>query len=49
MNIARIEYYFAEFLSLLELPNPEGRNLDVVSDKWENDPKLLKMGNCDYQ
>jgi hypothetical protein len=44
MNIARIEYYFAEFLSLLELPNPEGRNLDVVSDKWENDPKLLNKG-----
>ena len=30
MNIARVEYYFAEFLSLLELPNPEERNLDVV-------------------
>ena len=44
MNIARIEYYFAEFLSLLELPNPEGRNLDVVSDKWENDPILLNEG-----
>ena len=44
MNIARVEYYFAEFLSLLELPNPEGRNLDVVSDKWENDPKLLNKG-----
>ena len=44
MNIARVEYYFAEFLSLLELPNPEGRYLDVVSDKWENDPKLLKKG-----
>ena len=44
MNIARVEYYFAEFLSLLELPNPEQRYLDVVSDKWENDPKLLKDG-----
>ena len=44
MNIARIEYYFAEFLSLLELPNPEGRNLDVVSDVWSTDPKLLKDG-----
>ena len=44
MNIARVEYYFAEFLSLLELPNPEGRNLDVVSDKWDNDPKLLRNG-----
>ena len=44
MNIARVEYYFAEFLSLLELPNPEGRNLDVVSDVWETDPKLLRDG-----
>ena len=44
MNIARVEYYFAEFLSLLELPNPEKRYLDVVSDKWENDPVQLKEG-----
>ena len=44
MNIARVEYYFAEFLSLLELPNPDERYLDVVSDKWENDPEQLKDG-----
>ena len=44
MNIARIEYYFAEFLSLLELPNPDERYIDVVSDKWESDPKQLKDG-----
>jgi len=44
MNIARVEYYFAEFLSLLEIPDPEKRYLDVVSDRWENDPKLLKEG-----
>ena len=44
MNIARVEYYFAEFLSLLELPNPESRNIDVVSDVWDNDPKLLREG-----
>ena len=44
MNIARVEYYFAEFLSLLEIPDPDKRYLDVVSDKWENDPKLLKNG-----
>ena len=44
MNIARVEYYFAEFLSLLELPNPDERYLDVVSDKWENDPIQLKDG-----
>ncbi len=44
MNIARVEYYFAEFLSLLEIPDPEARLLEVVSDKWETDPKLLKEG-----
>lgn len=42
MNIARVEYYFAEFLSLLEIPNPDGRNLDVVADRWPDDPKLLQ-------
>ena len=44
MNIARVEYYFAEFLSLLELPNAEQRYLEVVSDKWESDPKQLREG-----
>ncbi len=44
INIARIEYYFAEFLSLLELPDYQKRILDVVSDKWDNDPELLKDG-----
>ena len=42
MNIARVEYYFAEFLSLLEIPNPDGRNLDVVSDRRADDPKKLQ-------
>ncbi len=44
MNIARVEYYFAEFLSLLELPNAEQRYLEVVSDKWETDPQSLVDG-----
>ena len=44
MNIARVEYYFAEFLSLLELPNPDERYIDVVSDKWATDPKQLVDG-----
>ena len=44
MNIARVEYYFAEFLSLLELPNPEERYIDVVSDRWATDPSQLKDG-----
>lgn len=45
MNIARVEYYFAEFLSLLELPDEENRSLTVVSDEWENDPEQLKDGH----
>ena len=44
LNIARVEYYFAEFLSLLELPDVEKRYIDVVSDEWKTDPKLLKNG-----
>jgi len=44
MNIARVEYYFAEFLSLLEIPDPDKRYLDVVSDKWDNDPVRLRDG-----
>lgn len=44
MNIARVEYYFAEFLSLLEIPNPDSRNLEVVSDHWDDDPVGLKNG-----
>ena len=44
MNIARVEYYFAEFLSLLEIPDAERRYLDVVSDEWYNDPVQLRGG-----
>ena len=44
MNIARVEYYFAEFLSLLEIMDPEERYLDVVSDRWETDPENLVGG-----
>jgi hypothetical protein len=44
MNIARVEYYFAEFLSLLELPDHKKRYLDVISDVWDTDPVLLNDG-----
>ena len=44
MNIARVEYYFAEFLSLLELPEKEKRTLDVVSTTWDNDPEQIVNG-----
>ncbi len=43
MNIARVEYYFADFLSQMEL-NPKNRYLEVVSDTWPDDPKLLEHG-----
>lgn len=44
VNISRIEYYFAEFLSLLELPDANKRYIDVVSDTWKNDPVKLQSG-----
>ena len=44
MNIARVEYYFAEFLSKLEIPDVKKRYLGVVTDVWEDDPKLLDEG-----
>ena len=45
MNIARVEYYFAEFLSLLELPKAEERKLTVVSDSLKDDPEQLEEGH----
>ena len=44
MNIARVEYYFAEFLSLLELPTVEERILEVTSSISKKDPKELHNG-----
>ena len=44
MNIARVEYYFAEMLSVLEMPRPEEWNIDIVTTVWDNDPALIKAG-----
>ena len=44
MNIARIEYYFAEMLSVLEMPNPEEWKIELVPSTWSDDPKLLVDG-----
>lgn len=44
MNIARVEYYFAEMLSILELPLAEERFVSVVSNTAANDPELMKEG-----
>ena len=43
MNIARVEYYFADFLSLMEL-SPDSRYLEITSDRWEKDPVLFENG-----
>ena len=44
MNIARVEYYFAEMLSILELPRKEEWKVDIVTATWDNDPCLIDKG-----
>ena len=44
MNIARVEYYFAEMLSILEMPRHEDWKVDIVSAVWDNDPVLINNG-----
>ncbi|MBR5559107.1 MAG: AAA family ATPase [Oscillospiraceae bacterium] len=44
MNIARVEYYFAEMLSILELPRKDEQKVDVVTAVWDNDPVLIEGG-----
>jgi hypothetical protein len=44
MNIARVEYYFAEMLSILEMPSVDEWIIDIVPSAWPNDPKRLTKG-----
>ena len=44
MNISRVEYYFAEMLSILEMPNPNEWIVELVPTKWRNDPKKIIEG-----
>lgn len=44
MNIARVEYYFAEMLSILELPREDERFITVVSSQADNDPAKMIEG-----
>lgn len=44
MNLARVEYYFADFLSVLELPNSEEWLVELVPEQIVGDPVLLKEG-----
>lgn len=44
MNLARIEYYFAEFLSMMELPNVNDWLVELTSNTEANDPKNIRKG-----
>lgn len=44
MNISRVEYYFAEMLSILEMPNKDEWIVEVVPSAWKNDPVRLNEG-----
>ncbi len=44
MNIARVEYYFAEMLSILEMPDPAEWKIELVPSSWDTDPKNLVDG-----
>jgi hypothetical protein len=44
MNIARVEYYFAEMLSILEMPDPNEWKIELVPSTWDSDPKHLENG-----
>lgn len=44
MNIARVEYYFAEMLSILEMPSRENWVVDLVPSGWPSDPVHVVKG-----
>ncbi|MBE6549262.1 MAG: hypothetical protein E7670_02415 [Ruminococcaceae bacterium] len=44
MNIARVEYYFAEMLSILEMPSRDEWIVDLVPSGWPTDPKHIENG-----
>ncbi len=44
MNISRVEYYFAEMLSILEMPNKDEWIVELVSSAWDDDPKNVEDG-----
>ena len=44
MNISRVEYYFAEMLSILEMPDKNEWIVEIVPSAWKNDPIHLREG-----
>ena len=43
-NIARVEYYFAELLSILEMPSRDNWIVDICPSGWDSDPKYIEKG-----
>lgn len=44
MNLARVEYYFADLLSILEMPDRNEWLVDIVPSSWPSDPKRIVSG-----
>ena len=44
MKLARIEYYFAEFLSVMEMRDPNDWLIDLIPSPMSNDPVNIKEG-----
>ena len=44
MNIARVEYYFAEMLSVMEMPQADEWQIELVPSSWDSDPANLIEG-----
>jgi len=44
MNLSRVEYYFAEMLSILEMPDKKEWVIEIVPNTWKSDPKKLMHG-----
>lgn len=44
MNLARVEYYFAEMLSILEMHSTKDWKIEIVQSSWPTDPKKLIKG-----
>ena len=44
MKLARVEYYFAEMLSILEMHSTKDWKIEIVQSSWPTDPKKLIKG-----
>ena len=44
MNLSRVEYYFAEMLSILEMPNRDEWIIELVPNSCKTDPKKIIDG-----